>query len=53
MRFEEKSLDLIALLNDHARGNILGVVVVPQPPTPATTRISSIEAVDRKRKRAQ
>lgn len=50
--YEEKTPDLIALFNAHAEGNIPAVAVVSRPLTFAATRTSSVNAVDRKRKRA-
>lgn len=42
MGFEEKTPDLMALLNAHAGGNILIVAVVPRPLTPAATHTLSV-----------
>lgn len=53
MRFEEETSDLLALLMAHTRGSSPAMVVVPQPPTLAPACVSSTDAVDKKRKRAQ
>ena len=53
MGFEEKTPDLLALLTAHARGSFLPMPVVTWSSTPAPTRTSFVEAVDKKRKRAQ
>lgn len=53
MGFEEKTPDLLALLTVHAGGSSPIVMVVPQPPTPALMRASSVDATNKKRKRAQ
>lgn len=53
MGYEEKTPNLMTLLNAHAEGNILEVAVVPHTPTPSATRTSSMEATEKKRKRAQ
>ena len=51
--FEEKTLDLLALLITHVGGVSLAVSVVPRPPNLAPTRVSSSDDVDKKRKRGQ
>lgn len=53
MGFEEKMLDLLALLTAHARGSSLAVPVVTRPPNLAPTRTSFVETANKKRKRAQ
>ena len=53
MGFEEKIPDLFALLTTHVGGFALVVAMVPRPPTPATTHMSSADIGDKKRKRAQ
>ena len=53
MGFEEKTPDLLALLMAHVGGSSLAMAIAPQPPTPATTHTSPVDAEDKKRKRAQ
>lgn len=53
MKIEEKIPDLLALLTTHTGGSSLAVAVVTRPPTPAPTRMSSVNTVDKKWKRAQ
>lgn len=53
MGFEEKTPDLLVVLIAHAEGSTPTVVVVPQPPTLAATHMSSANARDKKRKKAQ
>ena len=50
---EEKTLDLLALLTAHAGGNTPTVLVVPQPLTPAPTRVPFDDATEKKRKRGK
>ena len=50
MMFEEKTLNLLALLTAHARGASLAILVVPRPPTPALTLVSSGDVIEKKRK---
>ena len=52
MGFEEKTPDLFALLITHVGGFAPVVAMVPRPPTPATTHMSSADVGDKKRKRA-
>lgn len=51
MGFEEKTLDLLALLTAHVGGSSPAVPVVTRPHTPTPTHTSSVEAIDKKRKR--
>ena len=53
MGLEEKTLDLLALLTAHDGGSSPVVKVVPRSPTPSPTRTSSVDATDKKQKRAQ
>ena len=53
MGFEEKTLDLLALLTAHTGGSSPTVVVVTWPPTLAATHTSTTDARDKKRKMAQ
>ena len=53
MGFEEKTPHLLALLTTYAGGAFLVVPIMPQPPTPAPTCVSSGDAVDKKRKKVQ
>ena len=53
MGFKEKMPDLLALLIAHVRGSSPNVPVVTRPPTPAPTCTSSVEAADKKWKKAQ
>ena len=48
MGFEEKMLDLLALLTAYAGGSSPVVEVVPRPPTPGPTRTSFVDATDKK-----
>ena len=52
MCFKEKTPDLLVLLTAHAGGSSPAVAVVPRPPTPAATHVSSVDVEDKKRKRA-
>ena len=51
--FEEKTLDLLALLTAHARCAYPTVLVVPRPPTLAPTCASSSDAANKKRKKGK
>ena len=53
MGFEEKTLDLFALLMAHIGGSSPAVTVVPQPPTLATIYASFVGVANKQRKRAQ
>ena len=53
MVLKDKTSDLLALLIAHAGAASPAVLVVPRPPTPALTRASSSDAVDKKRKKGQ
>ena len=53
MGFEEKTLNLLALLTAHAGGSSLTVAVVTRPPTLAATHTSTTNTEDKKRKKAQ
>ena len=50
MGFEEKTLDLLAMLIAHVGGFSPAVVVTPYLPTPAVTHTSPANAIDKKRK---
>ena len=50
MVLKEKTLDLLALLTAHARGNAHVVLVVPWLPTPTLPYPSATEAIEKKRK---
>ena len=53
MGFEEKTLDLLALLTAHARGSSPTVPVVTRAPTPTPIHTSFMDTAEKKRKRAQ
>ena len=56
MGFEEKTPNLMALLEPHARNaspTVPVVLVLPRPRTPAPGHTSFGDAVDKKRKRGQ
>ena len=53
MVLKEKTLDLLALLTTHAEGASPAVLVVPRPPTPTPTHVSSGDTAGKKRKRGQ
>ena len=53
MGFEEKTQHLLALLTAHVGGSSPVVAVVTRPPTLAATNMSTTNAEDKKRKRAQ
>ena len=53
MVFEERTLDLLALLTAHVGGASLAISVVPRPLTPTLMRASSSDAAEKKRKKGQ
>ena len=53
MVLKEKTPDLLALLIAHVGATSPTVLVVPRSLTPALTRASSSDAVDKKRKKGQ
>lgn len=53
MVLEEKTLDLLALLTTHNRGNALVVLIVRRPPTPAPSHTSTADAFEKKRRRGK
>ena len=50
MVLKEKTLDLLALLTAHARGNAHVVLVVPRLPTPTLPHSFATKATEKKRK---
>ena len=51
-RFEEKTPDLFTLHMAHAEGSFLAMAMVPRLPIPAPAHTSSVDAANKKRKRA-